>query len=152
MGQHALRELDAIGDPEAAPFEYHRLRGEACRMLEDYDRALAAFAKALVASPDDLDVLMGMAWCYKRSDRLPRAIAAMEEAYRSHPKEPIVLYNIACYYSLAGDKTQALSWLGRALRMKSALRSLIADESDFDPLRDDPDFQYVTGAEHLSDR
>ena len=56
------------------------------------------------------------------------------------------------YYSLAGDKTQALSWLGRALRMKSSLRSLIADESDFDPLRDDPDFQYVTGAEHLSDR
>ncbi len=27
---------------------------------------------------------------------------------------PVVLYNLACYYSLAGEKDNALSWLGRS--------------------------------------
>jgi hypothetical protein len=94
----------------------------------------------------------------------------MEEAYRAHPKVPVVLYNIACYHSLAGDKRQALSWLGRALRMeaslrklvpddpdlqalalRTSLRDLIPDESDFDSLRNDPDFQYLARLEQLTD-
>lgn len=69
----------------------------------------------------------------------------MEQAYQASPKQPIVLYNLSCYFSLAGDKAQALSWLGRALRIEPTLRELIPDESDFDPLRNDPDFQFVIG-------
>ena len=86
---------------------------------------------------------MAMAWCYKRTDQLPKAISAMERAYRIAPQESIVLYNLACYWSLAGNKTQCLSWLGRALRMNTVLLDLIATESDFDPLRHDPDFQHL---------
>lgn len=152
MPEHALRELNAITDPETIPFEFGRLRGEAWRAAGDFEAALTAYSRALAEKPESLDVLMGMAWCYKRTDLLPRAIAAMEQAYRAHPKEPIVLYNLACYFSLAGDKTQALSWLGRALRMESSLRKLIPEETDFDPLRDDPDFQYVTGTVNSIDR
>ena len=146
MPQHALRELDRIADPEAVAFEFYRLRGEALRASGQFDSALEAFAPALAEKPDDLSVLMGMAWCYKRTGQLARAIAAMEQAYRAHPKEPIVLYNLACYFSLGGEKSQALSWLGRALRMESSLRKLVPEEPDFDPLRNDPDFQYVTGS------
>jgi Flp pilus assembly protein TadD len=93
--------------------------------------------------PDNVSLLMAMAWCYKRTDRLDRAIEAMEHAYRVSPKQPIVLYNLSCYWSLAGNKTQALSWLGRALRMDESLRKLIEDEQDFDPLRRDPDFRQL---------
>jgi hypothetical protein len=84
---------------------------------------------------------MGLAWCYKRVGQLPKAIAAMHTAHRANAKEPIVLYNLACYYSLAQNKLQALTWLGRALRMERSLVNLIAEESDFDPLRHDPDFR-----------
>ncbi len=151
MHTHALRALDGIRHPEATPFEFHYLRGQALRIAGRFEEALVSLSRAREEQPDDLDVLMALAWCYKRTDQLPRAISAMEEAYRAHPKTPIVLYNMACYYSLAGDKTQALSWLGRALRMKSDLRKLIADESDFDPLRNDPDFQYIASLELLTD-
>jgi tetratricopeptide (TPR) repeat protein len=152
MPKHALRELAQITDPEAIPFEFNQLRGDALREEGRFEEALIAYARALAERPEDLGVLMGMAWCYKRSNQLHRAIAAMEQAYRAHPKEAVVLYNMACYYSLGGEKTQALSWLGRALRMQAKLRKLIPEESDFDPLRNDPDFQYVTGREHLTDR
>jgi Flp pilus assembly protein TadD len=146
MPEHALRELSRIADPEAVPFEFNRLRGEALRATGQFEPALESFGRALAEKPEELSVLMGMAWCYKRTGQLPRAIASMEQAYQSHPKEAIVLYNLACYFSLGGEKAQALSWLGRALRMESSLRKLISEESDFDSLRNDPDFQYVTGS------
>lgn len=145
MPDHALEQLDAIPEPERSPFVINELRGEALRAKGEYAAALKAYGRALVENPTDLTVLMGMAWCYKRTGHLPKSIAAMHEAYRAHPDEPIVLYNLACYYALAGNKTQALSWLGRALRMRSELRRLIASETDFDGLRNDPDFQLVAG-------
>lgn len=151
MPTQAIAQLDAIRDPERCPFDAHHLRGEALRQRTDYESALVEFRKALAVQPDDLSVLLGMAWCYKRVDRLDQAIAVTERAYRSAPEQAIVLYNLACYYALDGNKAQSLSWLGRALRMEKALRDLIADESDFDLLRSDPDFQFIAGAHEISD-
>ena len=67
----------------------------------------------------------------------------MRIAYEHHPKVPIVLYNLSCYYALAGDKDHALSWLGRALRMNRSMVKLVPEETDFDALRNDPDFQHL---------
>lgn len=144
MPKQALRELNAIDSPDDCPFAAHQLRGEALRQHADYESALAAYRRALAVEPTDLSVLLGMAWCFKRTDRLPEAIGAMEQAYLAAPKEAIVLYNLACYHCLAGHKAEALSWLGRSLRLDGSLRKLIRDESDFDSLRQDPDFQFVT--------
>ncbi len=69
----------------------------------------------------------------------------MKDTYRVHRYEPIVLYNLACYLALAGEKEQALSWLGRSLRIQPSLRKLIPDDSDFDQLRHEPDFRLVVG-------
>lgn len=144
MPDHALRELNAISDPERCPFEYNKLRGEALKLQGRYEAALEAYHRAHDDDPADLTISLGMGWCYKRVNQLPKAIAVLQEAYRWSSDEPIVLYNLACYYALAGDKNQALMWLGRSLRMDAALRKLIPDEADFNALRDDPDFQLVT--------
>lgn len=145
MAEHALRELREIDDPDQVLFEANQLRGEALRMLARHDEALVSFSRAFAEKPNNVELLMSMAWCYKRTQQLPKAITAMEEAYRIAPKVPVILYNLSCYWSLAGNKAQALSWLGRALRMDQSLRRLIDDETDFDPLRGDPDFQLVAG-------
>lgn len=141
----ALEQLDAITAPHEAAFEVNCLRGEALRQKSDWKAALKAYQKAILDSPHNVSVLMAMAWCFKRTDQLPRAIAAMQRAYQIAPKQAIVLYNLSCYFALAGDKPNALSWLGRAIRMDDSLRELIPDETDFDRLRRDPDFQFVTG-------
>ena len=145
MPDYALTELRAIRDRGGCGFALDELRGEAWRQLGRYGDAIVCYEQALRAHPDDLSALLGIAWCYKRTDQLPRAIAAMEQAYDAGSDEPIVLYNLSCYFALNGDKTGALSWLGRALRMKPSLRKLIVDEADFDSLRDDPDFQFISG-------
>lgn len=145
MPQHALECLDAVIDPQRAQFTYNYLRGMVLRQMGDHYAALDAFDLALEEQPEHMSLLLAMAWCYKRTDRLERAINAMEQAYAADPTAPIVLYNLACYWSLAGNKTQALSWLGRALRMNRELGRLIPDEQDFDQLRHDPDFELLVG-------
>lgn len=153
MPDHALAALAAdsndANDAETA-YEIHVLRGDALRVKLDHHGALECFSRAHDLNPESLDALMGMAWCYKRIDRVDLSIETMRKASLSHPKTPIVLYNLACYYSLAGIKEQALSWLGRALRMDRSLAKLVPKETDFDPLRDDPDFRHLLtlSAEH----
>jgi len=140
MPQHALDALRPVHVPGELAFEFHRIRGEIYRSLQQWQLALDDFQQCHALQPADISVLMGLAWCYKRVDQLPKAIAAMHAAHRADGKEPIILYNLACYYSLAKNKSQALTWLGRALRMHRDLMQLIPKETDFDPLRDDPDF------------
>lgn len=146
MYTQALESLDQIHNLEGAVFEVNFRRGDVLRHLERHDEALLAFDRAFDEKPDSVDLLMAMAWCYKRTNQLPRAITSMEQAYRIAPKEAVILYNLSCYWSLAGNKTQSLSWLGRALRMDNGLRQLIDDETDFDTLRHDPDFQMIVAA------
>lgn len=137
----ALRRLGLFSNPEV-PAEVEHLRGEAYRLKDDYERALQHFER-VTDSERNLDLLMGMAWCFKRVNRLDKAIECMRAAYRSSPKVAVVLYNLACYYSLAGEKEEALSWLARAFRMDGSYRKLVAKETDFDPIRNDPDFLYL---------
>lgn len=146
MPDHALRELRGIDASGNGAPDLHQLRGEALRQKEDWDGALDEYRRALDGESAEVTMLMGMAWCYKRTGRIDMALSTMQRAYHADPKQPVVLYNIACYHALKGDKPQALSWLGRALRMEKALVRLVADEADFDALRNDPDFQFITTA------
>lgn len=138
----ALRRLGLFQGPEA-PAEVEQLRGEAFRLKEDYERALQHFERVPDDAEKNLDLQMGKAWCFKRIGRLDKAIESMRAAYRGSPKVAIVLYNLACYFSLAGEKEEALSWLARAFRMDSSLRKLVARETDFDSIRNDQDFIYL---------
>lgn len=143
MAEQALRELSHIGSTERDSEKYYCLLGQAQQMAQQYKEALEAFQRAYEKDPKNLTTLMGMAWCYKRTDQIPLAVLIMEEAYQNHAEEPIVLYNLSCYFALVGDKANAISWLGRSLRMEPELKNLIDEESDFDSLRNDKDFQFV---------
>jgi tetratricopeptide (TPR) repeat protein len=149
MPEQALRELRMVearvGSTESHHTAIARLRGEAFRLKGDFEEGARQFLVAQSDAPEDLEISIGLAWCLKRTDRLEEAIDVLMSAYQFHEEEPIVLYNLACYFALASDKVHALSWLGRAIRMESSLRELIPDETDFDSLRDDADFQLIVG-------
>lgn len=146
MPEQALRELRRVpADAECAGV-VSCLRGEALRQQECFDEALEAYRHAEADDPSDLITLLGIAWCSKRIDRLDDAIAVMHRAYDAAPNEAVVLYNLACYYALAENKVDALSWLGRALRLDAALAREIPAETDFDSLRNDDDFRFIVDA------
>jgi tetratricopeptide (TPR) repeat protein len=71
-----------------------------------------------------------------------------QEILEAHPEYPTPLYNVACCESLAGRKAEAIEHLRLAIERSPALRSLAAEDTDFDPIRDDPEFQELLGSAH----
>jgi tetratricopeptide (TPR) repeat protein len=63
------------------------------------------------------------------------------ELITAHPEYPGLLYNVACCESLAGRTADAIEHLRLAIERSDRSRSLAANDSDFDPIRDDPRFE-----------
>ena len=151
MPQHALTALDRLTDLSALEAgesslaaDAWYLRGEALRALQRYEEALVPLEQAARCAPQDNHVHLARAWCYKRTDQLRRAIDALEQALQNDPDDALIVFNLACYWSLAGQRGLALSFLARALEIDSSYRDLIEAETDFDPIRQDPGFQALT--------
>jgi tetratricopeptide (TPR) repeat protein len=121
------------------------LLGETLRDMKPYEEALMPLERSADLVPDDIHTWMALGWCYKRTGQLAKAIEALERAIRVDSSEAILHYNLACYWSLARNRTLALKYLARALEIDSNYRDKIADEPDFDPLRHDAEFKQLTG-------
>jgi Flp pilus assembly protein TadD len=141
MAEQALTALSRIGDPTTLDTHALYLWGESLRSLERYEEALVPLNRAVAASPANVQIRLALGWCYKRTGKIELAIGALEDALASEPNEPLLRYNLACYCSLLGQKHRALRYLSQALSLAPDYRHLIDEESDFDSIRQDPDFQ-----------
>jgi uncharacterized Ntn-hydrolase superfamily protein len=70
-----------------------------------------------------------------------RGVKLLREALGRHGEDPVLLYDLACFESLAGDTDEALAHVARSLELDPQLRSGAAADSDFEALRQDPRFQ-----------
>jgi hypothetical protein len=68
------------------------------------------------------------------ADRL-RAVVAETQQY------PMLFFNLACCESLCGRTSDALDHLRRAIEMSEEFRQSARDDSDLDPIRDQPAFK-----------
>jgi hypothetical protein len=68
-----------------------------------------------------------------------------QELIRAHPEYSALTYNVACCESLAGRTADAVEHLRLAIDRLDSLRSLAAEDSDFDPVREDPAFKALVG-------
>ena len=55
------------------------------------------------------------------------------------------LYNLACCEALAGRKEDAIGHLRVAFERRPSLRDLAKEDTDFEPLRDEPAFRELVG-------
>jgi len=143
LPQRAIDTLGRLGDPSNFCAHSLYLWGEALRAMDRYEEALGPLGQAADIDPENIHVWLALGWCQKRVGRIDLAIEALEEALVADPSEALLHYNLACYWSLAGNKERALGYLGQALSIDANYRELIDDEADFDPLRADPDFRAV---------
>ncbi len=67
------------------------------------------------------------------------------ELLEAHPEDPRLLYNVACCESLVGRTDDAIEHLRLAIDRAEQVRALAADDSDFDPIRDEPGFKELVG-------
>jgi hypothetical protein len=74
------------------------------------------------------------------------AADAGRELIEARPDQPYLFYNVACCESLAGRAADAIEHLRRAVEMWDGCREMAKHDSDFDAIRDEPEFQRLVEA------
>jgi mannose-6-phosphate isomerase-like protein (cupin superfamily) len=77
---------------------------------------------------------------YYRAGDYDRAIELLKPLAEQHREYPTLLYNLACLESLAGRAADAIVHLRESVDLSERSRELARDDSDFDPIRDEPGF------------
>jgi hypothetical protein len=65
----------------------------------------------------------------------------LRELVAEAPQYGLLFYNLACLESLTGDRTAAMEHLKKAIDLSEGFRDYAKQDSDLDPLRDDPAFE-----------
>jgi len=144
----AQRSLEILERLETAGGNWRQshllyLKGQAYRVMQRFEEALKPLQAAVEIAPSNVHMRLALAWCLKRVDRLDLAIESLEGAIQADPDCGIAYYNLACYWSLAKNAGLAVMYLSTAFEIDQHYRELVAGESDFDPIRNDPEFQHV---------
>ena len=74
-----------------------------------------------------------------------KAADVLEQAAAEHPDDPGVLYNLTCAESMLGRKAEALGHLRRSAEQSERHREFAKTDTDFDPIRDEPEFAEIVG-------
>ena len=64
-----------------------------------------------------------------------------QKAYEIAPSSSLVMYNLACFHAMTGNKEEALTWLEKAVDGGFYSPNHMAKDSDLDSLRDDPRYE-----------
>lgn len=144
----ARRALDLLRPLES--YRWHRsdvlfLKGVALKCMEQYADATVPLQKASRIDPENYHILLSLAWCQKRCGRLDLAIRSLERGLAVDSEQAILHYNLACYWSLADRPARAIKYLAQAFELEPEYRQFVHDEADFDPIRDNPEFQALIG-------
>lgn len=98
----------------------------------------------------ELKRLLRMQLAFRRQDRAFRlyqdkkyreAAQVFEQILKEMPDDANAHYNYACMLALAGEGKQALTHLKRALELDPSLVSLAERDTDFESIRNQPEFQ-----------
>ena len=139
--EHAILKLsDLLAVPGARPTALS-LRVRALVATHDYDDAIADLNEIRHFDHDPEWADLTEAWCRKRLNDLPAAIACMERLVARTNHSAIGHFNLGCYLALAGEPERALDEITLSCGIDNSFRKLLAEEADLDSLRDYAEFQ-----------
>jgi len=119
--------------------------GREAEAVDARRRGIRAAEERLDLNPDDLRALyMGANGLVALGER-EKGLAWARRAVELEPDEPMLLYNVACIYSLAEQVDAAIACLEKAMERGFAHRLWIEKDSNLDLLRGDPRFQALAG-------
>lgn len=144
LADRTLACLEKIKNPLGHKPYILFLKGQACQIAERFVDAIRYFEQSIKLDPDNLHTFLALGWCHKRTERLDLAIESMQLAVELDSDSAIAHYNLACYCALDRNIDQALMHLTFALDLNDDYRQLVATETDFDGIRENPRFSELT--------
>jgi tetratricopeptide (TPR) repeat protein len=141
LTQRVFECLDQIPNPQSFTAHVLFLKGQALRHSKRFSEATDYFHQSLDVDPENLSALLAMAWCYKRLNKLELATVTMRRAVALDAESGIAHYNLACYLALGDSLLESCEHLSIALEIDPRFRELVRGETDFDSIRNTPEFQ-----------
>lgn len=143
LSQRAIAALDPVRNTAGSRAHILYLRGQAQRTAQDYEQAIRTLEESWNLDRTNIHTCLALGWCFKRVGQTGLAIEALQNALAIDRDSAIVHYNMACYLALLKQTKLAVIHLSTALEIDGGLRALVPEEPDFDPIRQDPEFQAV---------
>ena len=106
--------------------------------VDDLEEPIAELRRLLDMWKGDALIMEGYNLCEK--EEWERAFEAGLRAIATSPEEGEPHYHLGCYYSKAGKYELALEELGKARELDGTLPSWAAEDTDLEPLWEEPDF------------
>jgi beta-lactamase regulating signal transducer with metallopeptidase domain len=138
---HGEGDYDEVADEVAD--EVESIQDYFLAKLGKLDRRADRFAR----TPRNGEEWYERGYDYYRNERFEEAAAAFKRAAELDYADGKALYNAACSYALMGDANRALPTLQQALAQGWDDYEKIAEDSDFDPVRNDPRFRALLQAQ-----
>lgn len=110
--------------------------------------ALGTLERHLKLNPHDTRAIYFAAQNLYRIGEREKAVVMAEQAMQQGMNEPVVLYNVACFYTGLGEKEHAIDLLEQAVSIGWGDRAWMENDSDFESLRDEPRFQALLARIH----
>jgi len=112
---------------------------EGARRLRE--RCLTSLEQQLVLVPEDVRARVLLASNLAWLGRTEEATQALQIAVALRPNDANIVYNAACTYGILEKKQEALSLLKKLEAMGHLNKSYTREDSDFNCLRGDPEFE-----------
>jgi len=91
--------------------------------------------------PDSVEILMELGNLYTQAKRFTDGLKVDLKLVKALPKNPVVHYNLACSYSLLGEKEKAFEALEKAVELGFADYELMSKDEDLQNIRGDRRFR-----------
>ncbi len=108
--------------------------------IDDYDKALVVYTKAMRFFKDDAVLLNNMGGVLLRKGNFDAALGYFRRASELSADDVEPVYNMACAYALKGDREQAVTKLRDAARMHPDVIRWASKDKDLQVLRGDTGF------------
>jgi tetratricopeptide (TPR) repeat protein len=128
--------------------EAHLMLGQALEAKRDWAGAEHEFLAVALASTGDSEGPARLAHLYALTDRKGKAQEILGKLLMPAPDQYVDPYQLAFIYTALKRKTEALEWLAKAVRQRTAI--IMKVDPYLDPLRGDPEFPLLLAEARLN--
>lgn len=124
-----------------SPRDMALTKGERMKRLLALLLVAGIAAAASNAAADEYGDMLKKADLLYKEGGYREAAELYEKAFEIKSPDGKALYNVACYWNLAGDREKALEYLERSRKLQGLNLNHISRDPDLESLRDDPRFR-----------
>lgn len=106
-----------------------------------YSEGVELIQQSIKLKPDYVYAHFNLGLAYELARKYDESIEAYKKALELDDKDVWSYYGIASIYGRKGDVENVIKWLRPAMHLEPDVKAVARDEEDFDPVRNNPQFQ-----------